>query len=230
MLDTYNAERGQNREIILTPKSNEIEYSLIWLHGLGDSAEGFLPIFMSDLTPVPETFKVRLLTAPASPVTINNGMICNSWYDILALDRSENSLNYEDVKNNSAYVQKIIQEEVDLFKGDTSRVIIGGFSQGCAMALHNGLVTDVGQLGAIVGLSGYLFPKTVLKDENPPILLSHGEEDPMIQIDYAEETYKREDFLKRKNVQFHRVELLDHGINVNVLKLVRTFIKGIIKK
>lgn len=128
------------------------------MHGLGDSAHGFLPIFASPETFTPDNFKIRLLTAPEAPVTINMGMVCNSWYDILTLDRSESSLNWEDVEINSKMVQAIIDEEVAAFGGDPSKVFIGGFSQGCAMAIHNGLVYQGGMLGGIIGMSGYLFP------------------------------------------------------------------------
>ena len=234
METNFKAERGEKREILITPKEKEPEFSLIWMHGLGDSAEGFLPLFISEETPVTDNFRVRLLTAPESPVTINMGMRCNSWYDIFSLDRSPDSLNYEDVNANSEYVQSNIDQEVERFNGDSSKVLIGGFSQGCAMAVHNGLIygpRTENQLGAIIGCSGYLFPKTDLPKENPPTLLCHGAEDPMINVDWALESYQRDGFLgKRKNVEWHKIKYLDHGLNLEVVHLMRNFIKKIVMK
>lgn len=198
----FTAKRGPNREIIIEPSEMDPEYSLIWMHGLGDSADGFFPIFASPETFTPDNWKVRLLTAPDAPVTINMGMRCNSWYDILSLDRTESSLNWDDVLENSKSIQKVIDEEVDSYGGDPSKVFIGGFSQGCAMALHNGLTYDKGLLGGIIGFSGYLFPQTAIPETIPPVHISHGEDDPMINIDYAVESYKRDNFIKR--VAFHR--------------------------
>jgi phospholipase/carboxylesterase len=77
----------KERSITLTPKKNKPKYSLIWLHGLGDSAYGFADVFLDlNWRFVPEDIcKVRLLTAPERPVTLNGGMSMNSWYDILSL-------------------------------------------------------------------------------------------------------------------------------------------------
>jgi len=98
---SLKASQGLNREITLEPQDRAAEYSLIWMHGLGDSAMGFYPIFSSEETFLPESFRVRLLTAPESPVTLNQGFRCNSWYDIRSLDRSENSFSFDDVLKNS---------------------------------------------------------------------------------------------------------------------------------
>lgn len=46
------------------------------MHGLGDSAEGFLPLFKMDS--VIEDCRVVLLTAPIRRVTLNGGMLMNS--------------------------------------------------------------------------------------------------------------------------------------------------------
>lgn len=61
--------------------------SLIWLHGLGDSAEGFLSYFCHSHSPLYEGVRIKLLQAPKRKVTINNGALANSWYDIRSLNR-----------------------------------------------------------------------------------------------------------------------------------------------
>ena len=81
-------ERNTDNYVILNPV-HEHKFSLIWLHGLGDSAYGFLDVFTDQrFKIVPETCKVILPTAPKRPVTCNGGMKMTSWYDILSLDRS----------------------------------------------------------------------------------------------------------------------------------------------
>jgi len=57
-------------------------FSLIWLHGLGDTSVGFLDFFQLDSSPVFRGGRVKLLHAPIRPVTINNGIPFTSWYDI----------------------------------------------------------------------------------------------------------------------------------------------------
>lgn len=54
----------RNNDIILTPKSGKHERTIIWLHGLGDSAEGFEDVFNTKYSFVDAKTKVVLLTAP----------------------------------------------------------------------------------------------------------------------------------------------------------------------
>ncbi len=52
----YKIEK-KDHDIYLTPKSGNFQYTLIWLHGLGDSAEGFLDFFTSSTSPIPNTVR-----------------------------------------------------------------------------------------------------------------------------------------------------------------------------
>ena len=61
------------------------KFSLIWLHGLGDSPVGFADFFALSQSPVSIGAKVKLLHAPINPVTINGGAKMPSWYDIKSL-------------------------------------------------------------------------------------------------------------------------------------------------
>jgi predicted esterase len=73
--------------IYLNPPGDHT-HTLIWLHGLGDTAMGFIDVFTSAMSPVPKTTKVILLTAKNRPVTINGGASCNSWFDYLSLSHN----------------------------------------------------------------------------------------------------------------------------------------------
>jgi phospholipase/carboxylesterase len=78
-------ERKPNNDIYLTPTA-EHKYTLLWMHGLGDSSDGFLDFFFTSKSIVPnQNTKVILLNAPKQPVTCNGGFSMNSWYDILEL-------------------------------------------------------------------------------------------------------------------------------------------------
>ena len=89
-MDSYNSafgfnyeEAGDSKDIILTPVA-EHKHTLVWMHGLGDSAEGFLDFFYNPDPLLPnKNTKVVLLNAPKVPVTCNNGMVMRSWYDNL---------------------------------------------------------------------------------------------------------------------------------------------------
>ena len=82
-------ENAENQYITLHPlKEEDHKYSLVWLHGLGDSAYGFADVFIDpNYNVVPPSCKVVLPTAPKRAVSLNMGMLMTSWYDIKTLDR-----------------------------------------------------------------------------------------------------------------------------------------------
>ena len=58
---------------------------MIFLHGLGDTADGFLTIFESNEFELPDNCRIILPCAPVVPVTYHEDTM-NSWFDILSLD------------------------------------------------------------------------------------------------------------------------------------------------
>ena len=79
---SYLEETRDNDDIILTPKNIETKSTLIFLHGLGDTGDGYIGVFNSSEKPIPETMKVILPTAPLSSVTLNNDQEMRSWFNI----------------------------------------------------------------------------------------------------------------------------------------------------
>ena len=96
------------------------------MHGLGDSADGFTDVAEMLSYRLPYV-KFILPTAPSSPVTLNGGMVMNSWYDIVGLDdrSTETCDGLEESRN---IVTNIIQSEVSLGI-PYSRIVLAGFSQ-----------------------------------------------------------------------------------------------------
>ncbi|MBA3477636.1 MAG: dienelactone hydrolase family protein [Lautropia sp.] len=162
--------------------------SVIVLHGLGADGTDFVPIAQElKLDPVGE---VRFVFphAPVMPVTINGGMSMRAWYDILGTEftRVEDERG---LRGSQAMVQTLIDREIE--RGiEPRRIVLAGFSQGCAMTLMTGL--RYGQrLAGLVGLSGYLPLSAVTEAErhranhDVPIFLAHGSADQVIPIGRA---------------------------------------------
>ena len=221
------------KDIHLTPKSNHSE-TLIWLHGLGDSAEGFEPVFNSRMNPCLPTTKIVLLTAPIRKVTINGGMSCTSWYDIIAFrfeaENIDKAVSMKEVNESIERVHQVIEQEVKLLNGDYSKIAIGGFSQGCSISLSAGL-NFTKTLGAILGFSGFLFPNVVESQENQniPILVSHGRLDPLIPCVLAEKSYLKLDE-KKHGLKKYIDENLDHGFGNYSLTWFKEFWASTFKK
>ena len=163
------------------------ELAVIWLHGLGADGHDFEPI-------VPELslrFPVRFVFphAPVRPVTINGGMAMRAWYDILGFDRNAKE-DAAGVRASAASVTALIDREIE--RGmPPERIVLAGFSQGGAIALHTGL-RESRPLGGIVALSTYLPLAGTLATEASaanariPIFLAHGTSDPVLPLSLAE--------------------------------------------
>ena len=136
----YKYEKVEDtKDIILTPTAGH-KHTLVWMHGLGDSAEGFLDFFYNPDPMLPnKNTKVVLLNAPCVPVTCNGGMVMNSWYDILTF-KPKIEVDEKSIKENTERIIKRIEEEAKVLNGDYSKIFVGGFSQGCCMALNSAIL------------------------------------------------------------------------------------------
>ena len=89
-LPRFNLETLRSEGTLVLHPVSEHRYSLIWLHGMGDNAFGYLDIFMDhDLQIVPTYCKVILPTAPLRKVTVNSGALTHAWYDMKSLNFKE---------------------------------------------------------------------------------------------------------------------------------------------
>lgn len=170
--------------------------SAIWMHGLGADGYDF-----ADIIPelqLPRTLGVRFIFphAPQRPVTINGGYVMRAWYDLLSpvpdAPGISGSNNEDDagIRASEQAIRALIQREIN--KGiPASRIILAGFSQGGAIALHTGLRYPQ-RLAGILGLSTYLPLASSLRAErhpanaNVPVLMLHGDDDTVITIEEAE--------------------------------------------
>jgi phospholipase/carboxylesterase len=165
--------------------------SVIVLHGLGADGTDFLPF--ADEVELDAVGPVRWIypRAPVRPVTVNNGYRMRAWYDIFEFGAQAKHAREDEagLRESFAAVQALIDREVA--RGvPAHKIVLGGFSQGCAVTLGAGL--RYGQrLAGLVGLSGYLplaaATAAERRDANAltPIFLAHGQRDAVIGIDRA---------------------------------------------
>ena len=162
--------------------------SLIVLHGLGADGNDFVPIAQElDLSAVGGA-RFVFPHAPTRPVTMNGGYVMRAWYDIAGTPQAR----VEDeagLRASQAQIEALIAREVA--RGmPAQRIVLMGFSQGCAMTLLTGL-RHAERLAGLVGLSGYLplaahtAAERSAANAGVPIFLAHGRDDPMIALDRA---------------------------------------------
>ncbi|OIO71362.1 MAG: carboxylesterase [Zetaproteobacteria bacterium CG12_big_fil_rev_8_21_14_0_65_55_1124] len=168
--------------------------AIIWLHGLGADGHDFEPI-VPQLGLKPEA-RIRFIFphAPAMPVTINGGYVMPAWYDIrqtdLGIEHDEAGIAA------SAKAVQLLVEQQQMNGIAASRIVLAGFSQGAAMALHVGLAQEEA-LGGIMALSGYLLLPNKLKTHlcrealGTPLFMAHGINDPVVPFSLGEASHDR---------------------------------------
>ncbi len=157
--------------------------SVIVLHGLGADGNDFVPLV--DQLDLRGAGPVRFVfpNAPVRPVTINGGLRMRAWYDIA---QAGGSLVEDEagLRESQRAVQEVIERE--RARGiAAARIVLAGFSQGCAMTLLTGLRHGE-RLAGLAGLSGYLpLAATTAAERSAanadvPVFLAHGREDPVV--------------------------------------------------
>lgn len=165
--------------------------AVIWLHGLGASGHDFVPI-----VPLLNQASTRFVFphAPTRPVTINMGYSMPSWYDIFRLDAGPGRESSEDIVHSTEHINALIKREVE--RGvDSSKIVLAGFSQGGAIALHAG-IRYTQPLAGIMVLSAYdVRSETRSREAHPanqntPILFCHGTRDDVVSMDKGQTAFE----------------------------------------
>ena len=203
--------------------------AVIWLHGLGADGNDFAGLVpeldLTGLAPIRFIFP----HAPSIPVTLNGGYVMPAWYDILGtqLQRVEDDAG---IRKSALQVEALIAAEVA--KGiPASRIVLAGFSQGCAMVLHTGLRHSA-KLAGIMALSGYLpLAESVAAErsaanKDTPIFMAHGTMDPMIALDRAEASRDALAALGCK-VQWHTYQM-PHSVHPSEIADIGRFLKAVL--
>ena len=162
---------------------------VIWLHGLGASGSDFVPIVPHlQLPDVDFLFP----EAPVRPVTINGGFEMPAWYDITTFEQIPEREHPPHIAEASKMIREVISKEVE--RGIPSeQIVLMGFSQGAALALHVGRAHPE-KLAGIAVLSGYELLSEQRRFESranchTPILFCHGVRDLVVPLRRGESAY-----------------------------------------
>ncbi len=178
-----NTDSGEHLDYLEVTTDDNPEYSVIWLHGLGADGHDFEPIV--PYLGLPPGSGVRFLFPHAlmRPITVNGGAVMRAWYDIIEISTSKGQ-DEAGINHSAGKVRALIDLEIQ--RGiPASKIVLAGFSQGGAMALHVGLRYPQ-KLAGIMVLSGYLlFPDRLQEEYSEansvtPVFIGHGTQDPVV--------------------------------------------------
>jgi phospholipase/carboxylesterase len=204
----------------------EARGSVVWLHGLGADGHDFEPIVpLLDLPDVRFVFP----NAPARPVTINGGMVMPAWYDILGLGGPGPGERAPDVREAARLIAALLEGE-ERRGVPSTRIVLAGFSQGAAMALHVGVRHPRALLGIMI-LSGY----EVLADTRDaeasaanratPMLFCHGAFDPLVAVGRGRQAHRAYSSAERRT-EWHEFPM-GHEVSPAEIAVIRGWIRGL---
>ena len=210
---------------IIIETGDQPDAAIIWLHGLGADGNDFVPII--DQLQLPSHMSVRFIFphAPVRPITINQGYPMPGWYDISSMS----IVDQEDeagIRESSAILKQLCEEQ-EACGIETGRIVVAGFSQGGAIALHCGCRYP-GQLAGIMALSTYLALPQQLAEEisdnaaEIPVFMAHGRQDDVVAYEYGKQSMEQ---LESNNidVQWHEYDM-GHAVCMEEIQHIRQWL------
>lgn len=209
-----------------------INASVIWMHGLGADGHDFEPIVQKLNMP---NVRFILPHAPEMAITRNSGYIMPAWYDLYSTLNNGNAGDSQEdtlgIINSQHYINGLIANEIS--RGiSAERIVIAGFSQGGAIALHTAIRYPQ-KLGGILALSTYLPLKSKLAEEmhtanaDIPIFMAHGINDDVISLDRCKVSLKTlQDH--HFSVRWHEYNMA-HSVCMEEISDIHEFLKQVLQ-
>lgn len=196
--------------------------TIIFLHGLGDTGHAWSQMFSMMKSP---HIKYVCPTAKSMPVTLNGGMSMPSWFDIKGLSPTAPQ-DEPGIEAASKLLQNLIGEEVKAGI-PSNRIIVGGFSQGGAVAVYSAL-TNAKQLGGVIALSTWMpmhekVLQSIKGNTGTPIFQAHGEADPLVPTSFGKLTAQLLSNVNQKH-EFKTYPGMGHSSCDTEIKDVKEFI------
>ena len=229
--DSQNTRATAEKHMIeLTYPANaaqaDVKHCIIWLHGLGATADDFPPIVPHLGLDTTRPIRFIFPQAPDRPITINGGFVMPGWHDIKGLDLASKE-DREGMEESRATVEQIISTQLDLGI-EADKIILAGFSQGGAVTYYTGTRTEH-KLAGLLTLSTYLvFLEATAGEQSDanqstPIFASHGTQDPVVTIELGELSVKTlqglgyditwETYPMQHEVSLPQIQAIGHWIN-----------------
>ena len=213
---------------LIRDDSHDVRASVIWLHGLGADGFDFVPVVdMLNLAQV----RFILPHAPSMAVTRNNGYVMPAWYDLYAHSESQQE-DLAGITRSEDYLNSLIENEIK--RGIASdKIVLAGFSQGGAIALHSATRYPK-KLAGVLALSTYLPLKATLAKQAhaanlaTPIFMAHGRADDIISLDRAlasRLSLQESGF----SVQWHEYPMA-HSVCAEEINDIRLFLTGLLQQ
>ncbi|XP_060878831.1 acyl-protein thioesterase 2-like [Metopolophium dirhodum] len=210
-------------EAVTIPPTGKHTSTIIFFHGLGESGSIWAELLTNLRKP---NTKIICPSAPKIPLTLNKGFAIPAWFDLSTLNEDAPE-NESDILRAVDNVHAILDEELAKTRLPPKKLLLGGFSQGGALALYAALTYHRPLAGVLI-LSCWIplhktFPDAATNNTNIPIFQCHGTEDPVIPYVWGTRTSEILKEFATKS-QFTSYEGLLHRTNEKELADIKSFI------
>mgnify|MGYP001221023417 CR=1 FL=1 len=200
-----------NEELISFSIKNAT-HRLILLHGWGADAGDLLPFAQELVGSIEKKIELLSLNAPDH----HPQGVGRQWYKLFPTDWSEASVSVENLKKR---LIELSSEDMPL-----SKTFLLGFSQGAAMALASGSCLP---FAGLISCSGFPHQGWNPTSNCPPVLLIHGEQDPVVPIKASQ---RIADLLEIKQLKYEFTSFQGgHEIPDQAINKITNFIYSLVQ-
>ena len=201
---------------------NNPDAAVIWLHGLGADGNDFAGIVPQLQLPPELAIRFIFPHAPVRPITINQGYQMRGWYDLTSLN-IDNDEDKAGINESSHAIRTLCQKQESLGIA-SKRIILAGFSQGGAIALHCGL-NYPSPLAGIMALSTYLPHCCDLNNktnQSIDIFMAHGKHDDVVAPNFGALSFQ---LLEKSgySVKWHEYDMA-HNVSIEEIQDIRNWL------
>lgn len=164
--------------VVVIEPEQKAEACVIWMHGLGASADDM--VSLARQLPLQVPIRHVALNAPIRPVTLNQHMPMPAWYDIVGMKLTDREDRAGILASERMILEAVQQQFTDGFSH--KQIFLAGFSQGGAMALFTS-VHGLPTLGGVIALSAYLPLASTCEvklNRKTPVFIASGRSDPVV--------------------------------------------------
>ncbi|CUS25139.1 LAQU0S28e00342g1_1 [Lachancea quebecensis] len=196
--------------IRIASKTQPAKQSLIFLHGLGDTGSGWS--FLAEQLQRDPAFRNTSFIFPNAPVmgvTANGNDPTTAWFDIHSWDNVQLQPDESGFLKSLNVIEKLVGEQIQ--NGvDPQNIVVGGFSQGAALALASAATLPT-KIAGFVSLSGFpMINDKLLEIKNAtnsdtPVFHGHGDQDTIVPLNDGQSA--KQFFTKRCGVSNYTLNI-----------------------
>lgn len=202
----------------ISPEADSVFPTILSLHGRGSNESDL--ISLADYLP-----KNFLWVSPRG--TFELGPNSYEWFQITQVGKPDPTR----LANALSILDKFIDEMIEAYPVDRTKLYLLGFSQGSIMSISYAL-TKPGRVAGVIAQSGYIPHESGLRIDaagvkEKPFILTHGTQDPMLPVEWARRSRDTLQALET-DLEYHEFNM-GHHISAESIAIISSWLEKQLK-